>query len=214
MDNRTLSCKWLSRFCNKLLQNLDSKSKVSRRKRSNFFLIYYQDMALIVNRILYSFYSLNQWIFKFLDWIFRPLIILYCKILYQWDPFNKIRSSNKNLEEFISNTYKMSDEASGNIDNGLSITNSQGDLIIIFIPYFICIFKLVIGNHLIIGTLNYFWISAIISFLLCYFFSFRNDRYKEYFKTFRKTGHNTKWNLLTLMLICGFLYTFYMSFFL
>lgn len=171
-------------------------------------------MEFIINRILYSFYNLNQWIFKSLDRIFNPLIKLYCKVLFKWDPFNKIRSNNKDLEEFISNTYKMSDEASGNIDYGLSITNSQGDLIIVFIPYFICILKLVIGDSLVLGPLGYFGISAIVSFFLCYYFSFRNDLYKEYFKTFRKVGHNTKWNLLTFILTCGFLYTFYISLFL
>lgn len=170
-------------------------------------------MEFIINRILYSFYNLNQWIFKSLDRIFDPLIKMYCKILFKWDPFNKIRTHNKDLEEFISNTYKMSNEATGNIDYGLSITSSQSCLVIVFIPYLMCLLKLVNNSYTIINSISSFWISAFISFVLCYFFSFRKDIYKEYFKTFRKVGHNAKWNLLTFILICGFLYTFYISLF-
>lgn len=168
-------------------------------------------MKLIINRILYSFYCLNQCIFNFLDWIFKPLVIYLCKFFYKWDPFNRIKIRNNDLEEFILNTHKMTDEARGNVDYGLSIMSSQSDLTIIFIPYFVCLLKLLFKDIAIGSSLIYFWISALLSFIICWYFSFRNDLYKKFFLKFRKVGHNAKWNLLTFILICGFLYTFYIS---
>jgi H+/Cl- antiporter ClcA len=43
-----------------------------------------------------------------------------------------------------------------------------------------------IMNLDIVFTVSYFIVFALISFIVCYFYVFRNDKYMQYFKEFEK----------------------------
>lgn len=168
----------------------------------------------MINRVLFSLYCLENSIAYFFDnYLIRRLAIGFCKLLYKYDPFGNIRPNNKSLDEYIKHTFSSAKEAAENEDYGLSIANSQGTLCSILFFYFFSI--LLVAKHvLLLYKISPFQIilpSLLLSALVGYALSFKNDKYKSYFSTFRKAQNNNKWHIITAIVCFVAVVTFYLS---
>ena len=124
--------------------------------------------------------------------------------MYSWNPFNIIKKRNKNLEEYIRNVYKSSNEALNNLDYGTNMMRSESSLVFVFVPYLMFIASVLKYFKVSFFAKANFNIYLIVSFgissLVCYIASFRNDVFKRYFKRFEKRKSNTKWHLLVFFI--------------
>lgn len=77
----------------------------------------------------------------------------------------------------------------------------------LFLKFFPCIFWINLTPMILV------MVSLIISYLVCYLFSFKEDKYKMYFAKFRKSGCNNKWHIITVCACCSAILSFYLLFF-
>jgi hypothetical protein len=107
------------------------------------------------------------------------------------NPFNlihKLPFQKRRYEKLGIDIQKEINKAFGDERNGVSITVAGGLL-------FGMLFLLIMGTvHLIIKLMNfdvvftvtYFIVFALIPFIICYFYVFKNDKYLRYFNEFEK----------------------------
>jgi hypothetical protein len=172
-------------------------------------------MIIFINRILYSHYCFQRWIYGLMDSISKPLIILICKLMYNWDPFGIIKRRNKNLDDYIKNVFFASNEALNNLDYGMGFMEAQVALVSSFVPYLMLIASLIKYLKPDLFSEESFRTVLIIAFcissLINYLAAFRNDKFKLYFKKFNKEKSHLKWHLISVIFYAGAIYSFLLS---
>lgn len=174
-------------------------------------------MELIINRMLFSLYCLENSIAGFFDnFVYKRLMICFCKFLYRFDFFGNISKNNISFDEYVNHTFDSAKEATENVDYGLSIVNSQGALCVVLFPFILSILFLL--NYIFVSLFFYIkpilliTVSLALSYFICYVFSFRDNKYKVYFAKFRKSKCNKKWHMITTCICCFAIIVFYFSF--
>lgn len=175
-------------------------------------------MELIINRVLFSLYCWENATSAFLEnYVFKSLFVHFCKLLYRYDPFGNIRKNNNSLDGYIKHTFRRSKEASENEDYGFSISKSQGVLCTVLFPFVLFVFFLIDHYFHISLALNivpiqiFIIVSSALSCFICYIYSFKDDKYKSYFTTFRKSKCNNKWHIMTAGICCFAIIVFLFS---
>lgn len=170
-------------------------------------------MELIINRVLYSLYCLENGIAAFFDnVVFKRFASGFCWLLYKFDPFGNIRSNYHTFSDYAEHTFLSAKEAAENEDYGLNINHSKGTLFVILFPFPLLVLSLF--NIVLKLSVKPFPIAAaslVLSYFMCYLFSFKNDVYKKCFVKFRKGKNNKKWHAITLGVCCMSIIAFYIS---
>lgn len=171
-------------------------------------------MKLVINRLFYSLYCFERGIDRFLVQRLKPIEIWIMKIIYSWDPFGTISKNNKSLEKYMANVYGAMNEASENLDYGLCIMSSRASVVFAFVPYLVLLASLAKYWKVFPCFLSFEYILILtfsLSYLSCYFFSFRNEIFKEYFKKFAKAKNNVQWHLITAIVFAGTITSVFLS---
>ncbi len=160
-------------------------------------------MERIFNIVHYCLYVLDYKLHLLSNKI-NPFLLIY-KIPY-------IKKRDKKLDR---SSYKVYNDTFGNTGYGLSITVSG---IILSSTVFLLLLSLcqltIKICHLSFTLNNYFYASlCLITYLICFFLVFRNDKYLKYFKEFKnwdKTERRKK-IILTILFVISVIFLFFYS---
>ena len=164
-------------------------------------------MKLIINRILFSLYCLENSISFFLDnFVYKRLITCFCKFWYKYDIFGNLHKNHFSYYEYINHTFSSAKEAAKNEDYGVNITNAMGLLCIVIFSFINFLLFLVEYYFLSptdkIGCMPLIIISLGLSYIMCFLFSFSNNKYKVYFTKFKSSRCNKTWHIITALICC------------
>lgn len=176
-------------------------------------------MKYFINRICYSLYCMGIYIDKKTERSLSSFIDAMSRLAYYLDVFGEIKRKNISKKKYKQDILNLNRRIFRNIDNGYCIQKAHSVIIILFTHY---IFLLVTflkyervlplaGSHFMYALVG----SGIVSYVILYVTTFRNDIYKEFFKAFGKENdkdiENMKWNIITVMLLVGSLLCFLLS---
>lgn len=112
--------------------------------------------------------------------------------------------------------HKEVNKAFSDKRNGMSMMAAGGVLFGILFLFLmgVCHLLIQIMNLDIVFTVPYFIVFTLISFIVCYFYVFKNDKYLQYFKEFEKRpkAKKNQYTYLSIGFIIGVLCLFIGSF--
>ena len=146
--------------------------------------------------------------------IFPLIMNTWGKFMYHWDPFGYIKKNNMSMEEFAREKLKLEIHMYRDIDDGYCSQRAQGNTVGIFMMYSFLIVSFLRYKRILYLDESYFFHMLMglgfTSFIVVYLVAFRKDRYKEYFKKFKREKNrkfkDTCWNIITFVLYVGILY--------
>jgi|GEM_PF-670168 hypothetical protein len=123
----------------------------------------------------------------------------------------KIPLLKERFKELGVDPYKYIDKTYGDKRYGLSATRASGVLTFILIVFFMTLITFFLGRTA-FSKPNYI-ACAILSVVVSYFFSFRNDKYLKYYRQFEKwpKSYKRKYGWYTFTFIVILFYSCYLS---
>lgn len=171
-------------------------------------------MVYLINRILYSCFCLEIYIDECLNKLLAPLMKWIINISYSLDLFGELERKNISKEEYKRYFTRTHKSIMQDIDNGFCAQRAQGNTVGIFMMYSFLIVSFLRYEKILYLDESYFFHILMglgfASFIVVYWVAFRNEKYKEYFKKFRREKNrkfkDACWNIITFVLYVGILY--------
>ena len=163
-------------------------------------------MKILINRILFHTYYFHLWLNRSLYSIVRPISRAIGSHAYRRNLFNLIDKRNVSEQDYFRNWENDVLDLDKNLDYGVCMMEAQGIVRVILSPYITVVGAIVKRHTPLLGQLEYMdlaLISIVISVSVAHFFSLRKDRFKLYFKEFKRNGRSLFWILITILLHLG-----------